>query len=176
MLETTLYLGELVIRDLRLDDAEPMTVLAANPNVARTLRDLFPQPYKLQDARDFIAGSATGQAGQNFAITRQQEFLGVIGYWPGQDVYRNSAEIGFWLGEPFWGHGLMTTVVAGFAEHLLANLGFRRVFAGVFSSNPGSARVLEKAGFTREGVMRNHVHKNGEILDEWVYARLRADD
>jgi len=108
-----------------------------------------------------------------FAIATTEEAFGVIGYIPGQDVYRFSAEIGYWIGQEYWGRGIMTDAVAIFSEYLFETFKFNRLYAGIFSSNPASGRVLEKAGFTCEGILRAHVTKNGELLDEHLYARLR---
>ena len=165
--------GEFQIRDLVDEDVASITRYANNPRVAGVLRDLFPHPYFEKDAREFISRTNSETPRKAFAIASIEEAFGVVGHIPGQDVYRFSAEIGYWIGEPFWGRGIMTCVVEIFCEYLFENFDYNRLFAGVFSSNPASGRVLEKAGFTREAILNAHVVKNGELLDEHLYFRLR---
>jgi len=156
-----LEFSEYRIRDLAPADAAAMARHADNPLIADVLRDLFPSPYVLSDAKEFITRTLSADPVTAFAIGTDKEVFGVIGFIPGQDVYRHSAEIGYWIGVEYWG------------THLFENFDFNRLFAGVFSSNPASARVLEKAGFTRDGILRAHVTKNGKVLDEHLYSKLR---
>ena len=168
-----LQCGDFLIRDLTRADSAAITRHADNPAIAATLRDLFPSPYNENDARAFIHRVNGENPPAAYAIASPEEAIGVIGYIGGQDVYRYSAEVGYWLGEEYWGRGIMTEAVRIFSDHLFATYEFKRLFAGIFSSNPASARVLEKAGYTCEGTLRAHVTKNGELLDEHLYARLR---
>ena len=165
--------GDFLIRDLAEGDVASIARYADNPRIAGVLRDLFPAPYSEDDAKDFIGRISSEEPRTAFAIASAEEAFGVIGYIPGQDVYRRSAEIGYWIGEEYWGRGIMTGVVKVFSEYLFATYEFNRLFAGIFSSNPASSRVLEMAGFTREGILRAHVLKNGKTLDEHLYARVR---
>jgi ribosomal-protein-alanine N-acetyltransferase len=170
MLLTT---GNYLIRDFVESDVASIARYANNPGIAGVLRDLFPHPYGEDDAKKFI-GRINGEDPRTaFAIATTQEAIGCIGYIPGQDVYRYSAEVGYWIGEKYWGRGIMTSVVAVFSEYLFETYEFNRLYAGIFSSNPASGRVLEKAGFTCEGTLRAHVTKNGELLDEHLFAKLR---
>ena len=163
---------DILIRDMTLADAPELARHADDPQVAAMLRDRFPHPYRLEDAVGFINDACRGPVEHAFTIEVGGQAAGVIGYCPGVDVYRHSAEIGYWLGRAFWGRGFMTRAVGAFVDWLAAEHDFARLFAGTFSSNPASGRVLEKCGFTREAVLRKHVFKNGEWLDEWVYALL----
>ena len=165
--------GEYRIRDLAEGDVASVARYANNPSVAGVLRDLFPYPYSPIDAREFITRINGEDPRTAFAIATKDEAFGVIGYIPGQDVYRFSAEIGYWIGEPFWGRGIMTCVVNTFSDYLFDTFEYNRIFAGIFSSNPASCRVLEKAGFTLEAILKAHVVKNGELLDEHLFSRLR---
>jgi RimJ/RimL family protein N-acetyltransferase len=165
--------GDYLIRDLAREDAPSLARHADNPAIAATLRDLFPSPYGEDDARAFIHRVNSENPPAAFAIASESEAFGVIGYIGGQDVYRFSAEVGYWLGEEYWGRGIMTEAVKVFSDYLFETFDFNRLFAGIFSSNPAAARVLEKAGYTREGTLRAHVTKNGELLDEHLYSRLR---
>ena len=170
-----LQFSEYRIRDLVPADAAAIARHADNPRVAGVLRDLFPSPYRLSDAEEFIAMINGATPCTAFAIAGQEEAFGVIGFVAGQDVYRHSAEIGYWIGEDFWGRGIMTGALGVFTTYLFENFPFNRLFAGIFSSNPASGRVLAKAGFQQEGILRAHVIKNGKILDEHLYAKLRPD-
>ncbi len=168
-----LEFGEYMIRDLSLADAASISRHADNPGIARALRDLFPSPYSLSDAEEFIAKFSATDPRTVFAIASKTEAFGVIGFFPGQDVYRFSAEIGYWIGEDYWGRGIMTRAVDVFTDYVFRNFEINRLYAGVFSSNPASGRVLEKAGYQCEGTHRANVFKNGEILDELLYAKVR---
>lgn len=165
--------GEHLIRDLTRADAPALTRHANNPAIAATLRDLFPSPYTENDARAFIHRVNGENPPAAYAIASATEAFGVIGYVPGQDVYRFSAEVGYWIGEEYWNRGIMSEALRVFSDYLFATFHFNRLFAGIFSTNPASARVLEKAGYTREAILKAHVTKNGELLDEHLYARLR---
>jgi len=161
------------IRDLSPTDAASIARYADNPRIANVMRDLFPSPYALSDAEEFIAKILSADPVTAFAIATDKEAFGVIGFIPGQDVYRHSAEFGYWIGEEYWGRGIMTDAIKIFTAHLFENFDFNRLSAGVFSSNPASARVLEKAGFTLVATLRSHVTKNGKVLDELLYSKLR---
>lgn len=168
-----LPMGEYLIRDLGPDDVSSITRHADNPAIAATLRDLFPYPYSEDDARAFIHRVNNEDPPMAFAIASASEAFGVIAYVAGKDVYRFSAEVGYWIGEDYWGRGIMTEALDTFSAYLFETFEINRLYAGIFSSNPASARVLEKAGYTREGILRAHVTKNGELLDEYLYSRLR---
>jgi RimJ/RimL family protein N-acetyltransferase len=168
-----LEFGEYLIRELEAGDAPAIARHADDPAVACTLRDLFPSPYALGDAEAFIAKFNGTLPRTVFAIATRSEACGAIGFFPGRDVYRYSAEIGYWIGREYWGRGIMTRAVEAFTSYVFDNFDIHRLYAGIFSSNPASARVLEKAGYVKEGTHRCHVFKNYEFLDEHVFARLR---
>jgi RimJ/RimL family protein N-acetyltransferase len=108
-----------------------------------------------------------------FCIEIDGAAVGGIGVHPGEDVHRHTATAGYWLGEEFWGRGIMTEVVTAVTDFCFENFPLRRISAEVFANNPASARVLEKAGFSFEGRLRNHVLKDGELLDSLLYARTK---
>ena len=108
-----------------------------------------------------------------FAIVLAGELVGGIGIEPGVDVFRRSAEIGYWLGEPFWGRGLATEALRGATDYAFTTFDICRLEAGVFEWNPASARVLEKAGYTLEGRARLAVVKDGRTGDRLQYALVR---
>ena len=157
-----------------MDYALAISALANDPEVAANLRDVFPHPYALSDAQDFI--SACQQAGPDslfLAILVEGQPAGGISLCRGQDVYRESAELGYWLGRPYWGKGIMTEAVGRICALGFARLPIRRIFAEPFARNLGSRRVLEKNGFQLEGIMRQGAVKQGEGLDYCMYALLR---
>jgi RimJ/RimL family protein N-acetyltransferase len=161
------------IRDWRLDDADALLRHADNRRVWRNLKDRFPHPYTRMDAERWLTEVCARWPRTQFAIEVDGEAAGAIGLEPQADVFRGSAEIGFWLGEAYWGRGIATDAVRAFTEVALDELGLRRLFAGVFEWNPASMRVLEKAGYAREGLLRRSVVKDGQTIDQVLYARVR---
>lgn len=158
-------------------DAAPVARFADNPRIAENLRDAFPNPYGPGDAREFIASClANGGKGQ---LTRAIEIdgaaAGSVGVFVGADVYRRSAELGYWLAEEYWGRGIMTRAVRQICREAFERFDILRIFAEPFERNAGSRRVLEKAGFTLEGVMRSGVFKNGAVQSYCMYSLLRGE-
>ncbi len=162
-----------LLRPWRADDAEALARHANNPNIARHLRDRFPAPYTLADAKGFLAHVArdTGPS-TNLAIEVAGEAAGAIGFTRGSDIERYSAEIGYWLGEAHWGHGVMTEALRLVTREAFARDGLLRLFALPFAGNPASVRVLEKAGYQCEGRLRSSATKYGRPLDQLLYARI----
>jgi RimJ/RimL family protein N-acetyltransferase len=139
------------------------------------MRDAFPSPYTIDDARRFIAMATGPGSPLLLAIEVQGEAAGGIGIHPLSDVYRRTAEIGYWLAEPFWGRGIVTGAVRALVPVVFRETDLVRIQAGIFSDNRASMRVLEKAGFTREAVHRHAVTKRGVVMDEAMYVRFRDD-
>ena len=164
-----------ILRPWREADAVPLARHADNPRVASCMRDLFPSPYSLDDARHFIAMASAPSKNIFLAIEVGGEAAGGIGIHPLDDVYRGTAEIGYWLGEPFWGRGIVTDAVRALVPVAFRRQGLLRLQAGIFSSNPASMRVLEKCGFLREAVHRHAITKNGEVMDEVLYVKFRNE-
>ncbi len=164
--------GRCNVRDWRKSDAESLMRHANNINVAQHLRDRFPHPYTEQDARAFLKHATASDDPTNLAIEVDGEAVGAIGYVPGRDVERFSAEIGYWLGETMWGRGIVTDALVVLTEHAFARMNVLRMFALPFADNPGSVRVLEKAGYSREGLMRSSSVKYGVVKDQLLYARI----
>ncbi len=163
-----------VIRSFRPDDLAALVRYANNRNVWIQLRDRFPFPYTAEHASAWLDRVATEEPAVNFAIASPAELIGGIGVELQEDIHRRSAEIGYWLGEPYWGQGIATRAVAAFTRWAFVELGLIRIFATVFESNPASARVLEKAGYACEGRLLRSVTKDGRIMDSWLYAAVRS--
>jgi ribosomal-protein-alanine N-acetyltransferase len=146
--------------------------LANNPSIARNLRDVFPHPYTIADARFFLELVEHNKVGHVFAIYDRETFVGVGSIVPQADVYRHSAEIGYWLGEPFWNKGYATETVKLLTQYAFEQLNLVRVYAGVFAGNIASMKVLEKAGYQLEAVLQSSVTKYGKLLDQHLYSIL----
>ena len=163
------------IRSFAPDDAAALARYADNRNVWLGLRDRFPHPYTIEDAAAWIAAVPRHQPETHFAIASAGELIGGIGLELQEDVYRHAAELGYWLGEPFWGRGIATRAVRALTGWAFAQFPLVRIHARVFASNPASARVLEKCGYAAEGRCRLAVRKDGRWLDELIYAKVNPD-
>jgi len=167
-----LKLKRCTIRNWRLGDAESLAKNANNRNVWVTLRDRFPHPYTIEDAKNFLERATSNQGPEKFfCIDIDGAAVGGIGMHPGEDVYRLTAEFGYWLAEEFWGRGIMSEVVPAFVNYCFEKFSLTRMFAAAYANNPASARVLEKAGFALEGRLKKNVIKDGKILDSLLYAK-----
>lgn len=169
---TELDCGVARLRAWRPDDLDSLVANASHADVSRGLRDRFPYPYTGDDGRAWLA-RAVDDSDRAWAIEVDGAAVGGISLHPGNDVHRHSAELGYWLGRAYWGRGLMTTIVRAFADRAMSTFRLYRLYATVYENNPASMRVLEKAGFAREGVQESAVFKRGELLDLVVYARVR---
>jgi [ribosomal protein S5]-alanine N-acetyltransferase len=168
-----LKLKQCTIRPWRLDDAESLVRHANNRKIWLSLRDKFPHPYTSEDARKFLEGTVKFEPITDFCIEVNGAAVGGIGIHLGIDVHRQTAELGYWLSQEFWGRGVMTEAVGAFTDCCFQEFQLRRIYAEPFANNPASARVLEKAGFTFEGRLKNHVLKDGKLLDSLLYARTK---
>ncbi len=163
------------IRSFKKGDETSMTAYADNKNVSIHLRDSFPSPYRLADAKNWIKIVKSQEPESNFAIASADEVIGGIGLLFFADVHRYTAEVGYWLAEPFWGKGIATAALKKFIPFAFNRFEIERLYAGVFDGNPGSCRVLEKCGFKKEGVLRSSVMKDGVLKDQHVYGLLRSE-
>ena len=168
-----LELTQSTIRPWRLDDAESLTRHANNRKVWRALRDRFPHPYTAEDARKFLETTVKFEPITIFCIEVNGAAVGGIGIHLENDVHRHTAELGYWLGEEFWARGVMTEAVGAFTDFCFDRFSLRRIYAEPFANNRASARVLEKAGFSFEGRLKNNVVKDGQVLDSLLYARTK---
>jgi RimJ/RimL family protein N-acetyltransferase len=165
-------IGEYTIREWEMADAPSITKYADNRKIWKNLRDAFPNPYTLQDATSFLSRAMDTYKNTFFAIATPKEAIGAIGLTIGEDVHRFTAELGYWLAEPFWGKGIMTLAVKSLTAYAIDNLKLYRIFAEPYTTNPASAKVLEKVGFTCEGILRSNVFKDGKILDQFLYSYI----
>lgn len=162
-----------VVRDFRLDDAASLAQNGNNRKIWLNLRDRFPHPYTEEMARGYIAMLMSNPDRTSWAIEADGQAVGGIALHPREDIERIGAEIGYWLGESYWGRGIITSAIQSLTDHALTERGLVRVFAVPFAHNAASCRALEKAGYVREGLMRRNAIKDGQILDQLIYARVR---
>jgi ribosomal-protein-alanine N-acetyltransferase len=175
-LPETLDCGPCRLRPWKAGDAPSLARHANNRNVWRNLRDIFPHPYAVRDAEAYIAFAINAPApDRHWAIDVEDEAVGALSILPGRDVERLSAEIGYWLGEDFWGRGIVTAAVRAAADAAFSTTDLVRLHAPVFAWNARSMRVLEKAGFVREAVHVRGGFKDGTLIDRVVYVRTRDD-
>lgn len=169
-----LRVGDYSIRNWQPSDAGALAKYADNRNIWLRLRDAFPHPYGLDEAQAFLAKAAAQDPTTYFAIASDKEAIGGIGIMRGEDVHRLTAELGYWLAEPYWGRGIMTRCVETFCTYAFSAFQLQRIHAEPYADNHASAKVLEKAGFCLEGRMRSNVIKDGRILDQLLYALVVA--
>jgi ribosomal-protein-alanine N-acetyltransferase len=162
----------IVLRPIKLTDAARIAELANNQKISMNLRDGFPHPYTLADAEKFIMNCQNQDPVTFFAIDWKGKQVGNISLVVGTDVYRKSAEIGYFIGEPYWNRGIATSAIKLITEYGFDKLGLIRIHTGVFEYNTASQHVLEKCGFQKEAIFRRSIFKNGQIWDEIRYALI----
>jgi RimJ/RimL family protein N-acetyltransferase len=153
-----------------MSDVPALVTHANNVKIASNLRDRFPHPYTRRDAREFIRSAQNTTPETFFAIVSEGAAVGSIGFVLRPDVERVSAEIGYWLGEAYWGRGLATEALRAVTGYAIAEHGLTRIFALPFAHNLASVRVLEKAGYVLEARLRRSAIKHGVIVDQLQYA------
>ncbi|MBK0380310.1 GNAT family N-acetyltransferase [Mucilaginibacter segetis] len=157
------------LRTWQATDALSLQKNADNRNVSAYLLDRFPSPYTLKDADDFIRLKMKESPPTNFAIDINGEAAGVIGLDFREDVYRKTPLIGYWLSEQYWGRGIMPQAVKLITNYGFAELDIICIQAGILGGNAASMRVLEKAGYTKQGILKNSVIKHTVVMDEHIY-------
>jgi RimJ/RimL family protein N-acetyltransferase len=162
------------LRPWRPEDAEPLVRHADDREVWRNLGDRFPHPYTHKDAKKWLGGGFETGNELSLALEMAGEAVGGVGlkFWA-DPIFRGTAEAGYWLGRVWWGRGIMTHALVAFVPWAFDRFDLVRIEAGVFETNPASARVLEKAGFRLEARLARSVIKEGRVLDRLLYARFR---
>jgi ribosomal-protein-alanine N-acetyltransferase len=147
---------------------------ADNPKVSFYLENRFPSPYTAADAAAWVKlQMLQPKPVTDLALVIENEVAGGIGITLQNDIYCKNARIGYWLGEPFWGKGIMTEALALFTSYIFEQFEVMRIYAGVFGNNPASAKVLQKAGFQQEATFKKALYKNGLYDDELIFAKLK---
>ena len=165
-----------ILRKWRLSDAEELAAALNNEKILNNLRDGLPFPYTEQDARDYIASMLSSDEDSTFAyaITQNDRVIGSIGAFRQENIHRQTAELGYYLAEEYWGRGIMTEAIRQLCEIVFDTTDILRIYAEPFAYNTGSRRALEKAGFAFEGTMKNNAVKNGKVLDMALYSLTRT--
>ena len=163
------------LRPLHMEDVDRLTLIANDKRIANTLRDVFPHPYSRSDGKNYISFVQSQVPPLNLGILYEDLLVGICGGNELSDVHRYTAEIGYWLGVDYWGQGIATQALSLLIDHYFNYTEYVRLQANVYSNNPSSNRVLEKNGFTLEGIMRKYIFKNGTFLDASLYALLKED-
>lgn len=165
------------IRKWELSDAKYLAAALSNKKVQDNLRDGLPYPYTEQDGKEFISAMLSADENETFAfaITVDNMVLGSIGIFRQGNIHRQTAELGYYIAEEYWGKGIMTEAVKQICEYVFANSDIIRIYAEPFAYNIASCRVLEKVGFQYEGTLRSNAVKNSKVIDMKMYSLLKEE-
>ena len=163
------------IRKWKLSDAKDLAIALSNKKIQDNLRDGLPYPYTEQDGADYISAMLSADENETFAfaITVDGKAVGSIGVFRQVNIHRQTAELGYYLAEEYWGKGIMTEAVKQICEYVFGKSDIIRIYAEPFAYNAASCRVLEKAGFQCEGILRKNAVKNGKIVDMKMYSLIK---
>ena len=171
-----IFFEGIVLRPWVISDASKLALIADNKKIADNLRDIFPFPYSLKDARDWLNMILPeNNHPRFFAITINKQLVGSMGIVSKTDIYTKNFEIGFFLSENYWGKGIATRAIKAATSYAFRDFDIVRIYAESFSDNTGSRKALEKAGFKLEATLKNNIIKNDVIKDSCIYSVLRED-
>ena len=165
------------IRKWELSDAKDLAAALSNRKVQDNLRDGLPYPYTEQDGKEFISAMLSADENETFAfaITVNNMVIGSIGIFRQGNIHRQTAELGYYIAEEYWGKGIMTEVVKQICEYVFGDSDIIRIYAEPFAYNIASCRVLEKVGFQYEGTLRSNAVKNGKVIDMKMYSLIKEE-
>ena len=164
------------IRSFRLGDELSLQQAANDPEVARWLRDVFPSPYTMDDAADWVAYAGNQSPQTELAIVLKDRVIGTVGFRIQDDMLRRSAEVGYWIARSHWGRGIATRALGRIVDYAFGNFDVNRLYAGIKDGNEGSGKVLQVNGFRFEGRMREAItSREGETKDELIFGLLKSD-
>ena len=163
------------IREWRLSDAVDLAMALSNKKVQDNLRDGLPFPYTEKDSLEYINAMLTADKNDTFAfaVTVYDKVIGSISVFRQGNIHRLTAELGYYISEEYWGNGIMTEAVKQICDYVFRNSDIIRIYAEPFSYNTASCRVLEKAGFQFEGLLRQNAIKNNKVIDMKMYALIK---
>jgi RimJ/RimL family protein N-acetyltransferase len=175
----TIQAAGLQLRPWQIEDLPVLVSLANNPKIAANLLDAFPHPYTARDGMVFIYAARAVCPVTLFAIEALTEpnkwvLVGSIGFFPQNDVHRYTAEIGYWIGEPYWGKRYASQAIGLLVTYLFRNYDFMRLEAKPFAHNIASIKALERNGFRLEAQLKQAIYKDGTFVDEAIYSLLRT--
>ncbi len=165
-----------ILRKWKPSDLQNLIKHANNPRIASNMRDGFPYPYTIEKGKEWLEfnnNQYNQNSPQNFAITLDDTAIGGIGLMVGEDIERISAETGYWLGEEYWGRGIISSALRCILDYGFNTLNLERIFAKPLENNMASRKVLEKNGFVLEGILRKSAIKSGNICNQALYAKIR---
>lgn len=165
------------IRKWELSDAADLAAALSNKKIQDNLRDGLPYPYTERDAAEYISAMLSADENETFAfaITVDGKVIGSIGIFRQGNIHRQTAELGYYIAEGYWGKGIMTEAVKQICRCVFEKSDIIRVYAEPFACNSASCRVLEKAGFQYEGTLRSNAVKNSEVIDMKMYSLLKTE-
>lgn len=165
------------IRKWELSDAKDLAAALSNKKVQDNLRDGLPYPYTEQDGKEFISAMLSADENETFAfaIMVDDKVVGSIGIFRQGNIHSQTAELGYYIAEEYWGKGIMTEAVKQICAYVFAKSDIIRIYAEPFAYNIASCRVLEKVGFQYEGTLRSNVVKNGKVIDMEMYSLLKEE-
>ena len=165
------------IKKWELSDAKDLAAALSNTKVQDNLRDGLPYPYTEQDGLEYISGMLAADKSETFAfaVTTESKVIGSIGIFRQKNIHRQTAELGYFIAEGYWGKGIMTEAVKQSCKYVFDNSDIIRIYAEPFAYNAASCRVLEKVGFQYEGTLRNNAVKNGKVTDMKMYSLLKTE-
>lgn len=166
---------EVAIRCWKMDDAYDLSCALNNKKILDNLRDGIPNPYTEEDAKSFIEIMLSAEKDSQYAwaITVDGKAIGSIGVFRKDNIHSRTAEMGYYIAEPYWGKGICTFAVKMACDYIFINTNIIRIFAEPFYHNIASCRILEKSGFVFEGTLKKNAVKNGEIIDMKMYALIK---
>jgi RimJ/RimL family protein N-acetyltransferase len=165
------------IREWKIEDKTELAENLNNKKVLDNLRDGLPYPYSEKNAEEYIRAMLSSDRDNTFAfaITADDKVIGSIGVFRCENIHFRTAEMGYYIGEKYWGNGYMTSAVKQICSYVFNKTDIIRIFAEPFAHNTASCRVLEKAGFSCEGIIKCGAFKNGKIIDMKMYALIKND-
>ena len=161
------------LRHWHINDAEALAQMLNNKNIVANLRDGIPFPYTVKDAKYFLVNTAIPKSFYHFCIEVNKEVGGSISIFPKEDVYRKTAEIGYYIAEPYWKRGIGTQAIGLITDYAWKNLDVIKLYAEVFEFNKPSMRALEKNNYHLESVRKKHVIKNGQFWDDYLWVKFK---
>ena len=163
---------KVILRQWKKSDAEALAKIANNKKIWNNVRDRLPYPYTKKDAKEWLSLVKQQKTVTTFCVEADGEMAGSVGFTIKDDVYRKSVEIGYFIGEAFWGRGIATEAIRQLIEYIQENRDIVRIYAEVFEYNKASMKVLEKNGFYLESIRKKAAVKNDTILDDYVWVKL----
>lgn len=162
-------------REYSFEYAEGLAAIRNTQAVLDNGYDKTPNPFTVKDAAAFIHDQVNKKPARRFLIFQQDQLAGEIGITLKEDVFRLNAEIGYFIAEAFWGRGLATAAIKKMTDYTFGNFNVIRIVAGVFDFNKSSMRALEKNGYYLESIRKKAVIKNGQVIDDYIWVKLKEE-